>query len=373
MELVGDLLHEALADAPQLPAETHRRPLRDETPVTTLICSSAGTLALARQGVDVGDALKVAESLARHARMRARELAASLGMSEILVRRTRQALRRIPGLEGFGRSWAPVAVEGQLSKVPTWSGQRRWLLAVSIAVLSPAGKSAIARQKSSRPMVLRVARQDAASADGRSGRGVRTSHETVARRLGVSVDAVRHARYVLESLGLSVTIVRGRYLTGPERKRAAIYHGGRQRRIASTRALTLPKRAAAFLARHLPRSGSVPATSTESSKSPRRAGKASPRRNLSAQPQPALPYKRLAAQLALLVPDLAQNHIGNLVRGLQRLQIDPAQWTGHRILHLVELRNRARGWTQPADTRSPLRLFLHQVKEALSAPQNHRE
>jgi hypothetical protein len=64
---------------------------------------------------------------------------------------------------------------------------------------------------------MRVARQDADAADGKTGREVRTSHATVAQRLRVTADAVRHARYVLEALGLSVTIVTGRYLTAKER------------------------------------------------------------------------------------------------------------------------------------------------------------
>ena len=100
---------------------------------------------------------------------------------------------------------------------------------------------------------MRVARFDARTADGRTGRGVRTAHETVARALKVSRDAVRHARYVLEAIGMSVTVAQGRYLTANERSQAHAHHGGRQRRIASTRHLTMPRGMAQIVARHLSR------------------------------------------------------------------------------------------------------------------------
>lgn len=364
MALLGDLLVDVLGARPQPVDEPDKA--ATSSGFNDTICSGAGTSVLARHDVDLQDALRVADLLGRQARLSNRAITVELGLPEPLVRRIRTALTRIPGLEGLGRSWAPDVAPGQLARIATWGGCRRWLLAVSCVLLSPKGKAEIAKQHSSRPLIMRVAREDAASADGRSGRGVRTSHATVARRLSVAPDAVRHARYVLEALGLSVTVVQGRYLTANERAAAAAYHGGRQRRIASTRALTLPRKVIAMVARHLPRSGSDPLTPTDSSPSPRRAGKSHRRQTPRRRPPIALPWQRLAAQVAQILPRLAETHIGNLARGLSRTGIDPDAWTGHQLVRMVELRNINSGWLQPACVRSELRLFLHQVAASLA-------
>lgn len=334
--------------------------------VDAAISSPSGTRLLALAGVDVVDALKVADMLCRRRRVSARAIAKELDLPVPLVARTRRVLGRIEGLAGLGKSWAPEPTSGALSKVPGWGGRRRWLLAVSLAVLSPTGKAAIARMKSSRPLVMRVARQDADAADGKTGREVRTSHATVAQRLRVTADAVRHARYVLEALGLSVTIVTGRYLTAKERAAARAHHGGRQRRIASTRALTLTRAAAAIVARHLPRSGSDAPPSSDSSGLPRHAGNPPRRRNRPPYPPIGLGWQKLAAQVVQVLPELGRRHVGNLARGLSRLPIDPSEWTGYGLVRLVELRNRDRGYTQPLEVRSLLGLFLHQIRDMLT-------
>ena len=332
--------------------------------VTEQIISDAGLLVLARAGLadDIDTVLAITAQLSREGRSSTRSIAAKHGWTMPLVRRVRHALAQISGLGQLGRSWAPEPV-GKVGVIPVWNGARRWLIAVSIQLQSIHGKAVIAHHKSSRPLVMRVARHDAKTADGRSGRGVRTSHETVARQLGVSRDAVRHARYVLEAIGMSVTVVQGRYLTTAERVAAHKHHGGRQRRIASTRHLTMPRGMAQALARHLPRSGSVKPSPLESSKSPRRAGDTKRRSTL---PPIPLVWQKLAGQVVSVLPHLGEKHLGNLTRGLMRLPIDPNQWTGHRLVQLVELANRHRGLTQPDNARSQLGLFLHQVRIGLT-------
>ena len=58
--------------------------------------------------------------------------------------------------------------------------------------------------------------------------------------------------------------------------------------------------------------------------------------------------------------------VGNLARGLMRLPIDPTNWTGPRLVRLIELNNREKGMTQPESVRSTLGLFLHQVHAGLA-------
>lgn len=365
MSLVGDLLSNVLADVLPAPKQTPAKP-RPKAPacpawVSDKIRDPHGVLALAKAQLDgdVDAVVQVAGALCRHRRLRDKTLARRLNLDAGFIRQVRHALAHRMDLAQLGKSWAPDEEPGTLSRIVAWNGRQPWLTAVSLQLLTPQGKAAINRRKSTRLMVLRVARQDAAVADGRSGRGVRTAHQTLAKKIGYSAEAVRHARYVLEDLGLSVTVTRGRYLTTDERAQAHATHGGRQRRIASTRALTMP--------RHLPRSGRVPSQPQVSSRSPRHArASARPRKCPKLTPVP-LAFQKLAGQVAVLLPHLAQNHIGNLARALSRLPIDPTGWTGHTLLHLIQVSNRQRGRSQPTHQGSGIGLFIHQVRTALAA------
>lgn len=359
---INDLLGDVLRGLQPVPAPAVAVP---STPrwITERITSVEGMLTLVKAGLadQVETVIEIAGVLARSGRLAANVIAKKHSWPLPLVLRARRALTYVAGLEHLGRSWAPEPV-GKVATIPVWNGRSRWLLAVSLELHSAQGKAAINHHKSSRPLVMKVARQDAAVADSRTGRGVRTSHETVARQLGVSRDAVRHARYVLEAIGMSVTVVHGRYLTASERAQAHAYHGGRQRRIASTRNLTMPRGMAQIVARHLPRSGSDRPTSLGGFTSPRRAGASKKRPPMAPVP---LPWQKLAAQVVAELPQLGIRHLGNLSRGLMRLKIDPTQWTGRRLVRLVELSNKHRGLSQPQTARSALGLFLHQVRTGL--------
>lgn len=363
--LLGDLVGQLQPPAPAAAAAPVKTPPTPEW-VTRHITSVPGMLILNRVGLadQVETVIQIAGVLARTGRWSTATIAKKHGWTVPLVMRTRRALAQIAGLEQLGRSWAPDPI-GKVAVIPVWNGRVRWLMGVSIELHSAKGKAAIDHHKSSRPLVMKVARADAKTADGRTGRGVRTSHETVARKLGVSRDAVRHARYVLEAIGMSVTVVQGRYLTAGERATAHAHHGGRQRRIASTRHLTMPRGMAQIVARHLPRSGSARPTSLESSNSPRRAGSSKKRHHLAPIP---LPWQKLAGQVVSELPHLGDRHIGNLSRGLMRLPINPSNWTGRRLVRLIELSNRQRRMTQPQFTRSDLGLFFHQIRTALATP-----
>lgn len=358
--LLGDVLGQLRPDTPA--AATPTGPAAPAW-VEDHITSTAGMLVLTRAGLadQIQTVLEIAAVLCRTGRRSARTIAHTHQWPLPLVLRTRRALALIAGLEHIGRSWAPEPT-GKVATIPVWNGAQRWLLAVSIRLHDTAGKTAINHHKSSRPLVMRVARHDATTADSRTGRSVRTSHETVARHLGVSRDAVRHARYVLEAIGMSITVVQGRYLTADERAQAHAHHGGRQRRIASTRHLTMPRGMAQIVARHLPRSGSGRPTSLGGFTSPRRAG--ATKKPIPMQKIPLI-WQKLAAQVAQNLPHLVERHIGNLARGLMRLQIDPEQWTGGRLVRLIELVNRDRGLSQPDQTRNTLGLFFHQLRLGL--------
>lgn len=221
--------------------------------------------------------------------------------------------------------------------------------------------------------LLVVARDDARTADARSGRGVATSHETVAKRVGMSSRHVRTARRIIEKLGMSVTIVLGRHLSPAERADARASHGGYQEAAASVRALTMPAPAttapleavhplvsddvdapAPVDTFHLPRSGYVRRSLTSQRWSPTRvttreaaAARPKPKRKTHARPEraphdPAL--QRFAWDIAAnfmlldgspprqgapLSPGALAGgrHIGQLIRILQRTRITPDRYT----------------------------------------------
>ena len=110
-------------------------------------------------------------------------------------------------------SWAPMPAEGAYSPIPCWRSRKQWCRAVKKALSTPAGRAALSHKRLGQSLVMRVAGVDAATADFRTGRNLRTAHETVARNLNVSRDAVKKARAVLTRLGFMRTVIQGRYLT----------------------------------------------------------------------------------------------------------------------------------------------------------------
>lgn len=119
-----------------------------------------------------------------------------------------------------------------------------WLAATEAVLATPAGETHRRRISMSQKTFLKAIRAEAEFANRRTGRGVATSHETLARALGMSVSTARRARDLMIALDCAVRVVTGRYLTVQERVEATALHGGVQLRAASVRALVIPKNVA---------------------------------------------------------------------------------------------------------------------------------
>lgn len=272
-----------------------------------------------------------------------------------------------------GRAWRPSDGPRLPATVPVWSGASQWVDALSAALRAPEGEELRAAAKVRFDTVLDVAAADARAADSRTGRGVTTAHDTVAAALGCSGKTVQRARTLVEALGYARTVVVGRYLTTEERAEANAQHGGDQRRMASERALLVPRPTSNV---HLPRGGSVPFSSSSRSGLPKRAkarARAASRRPSTSKtprrclPRPTMAVQRLAAGLAQRMPWLARGHIGSLCRTLTVLGLDDTGWSTHDVINLLDRRNVQLGLYSLATTsqRHPLALFAHQVRAAL--------
>lgn len=161
--------------------------------------------------------------------------------------------------------------DGAHRGVLAWFSAEQWMADARELLSSPVG-SALCTGIIKVDTVMLVGREDARTADRSTGRGVTTSHKTVAKRVGMSSRHVGTARRILEKLGLQFTLVLGRHLSPAERSSARAVHGGYQEAAASVRVLTTPRPACNGVksppvdeARpsgdvdtfHLPRSGSV--------------------------------------------------------------------------------------------------------------------
>jgi hypothetical protein len=255
-------------------------------------------------------------------------------------------------------SWTPPLAAGAYSRHPAWTDRTRWLAQVAATVRTSDGETARAAAHVAVDTLLRVAAADAAVADARTGRNVATAHDTVAALLGMSAKTVQRARTLLERLGLAVTVWAGRYLTVAERAAARARHGASQLRAASTRALISPKEAVVLVPVEnvqLPRRGHHP-PQTHLSKN--LSTRVTARRKPSSRTPIPVGVQRLAAQLAQRMPWLARNrHIGALTQLLHRHRLDAdAGWSAERLLHILELHNRAHGHLVPNPTgqRNPL-------------------
>lgn len=272
-----------------------------------------------------------------------------------------------------GRAWRPTAGPRLPASVPVWSSAADWLTRLSAALRTPEGEEKRAVAKVSADTLIDVAAADARAADSRTGRGVTTAHDTVAKALGCSAKTVQRARTLLEALGFACTVVRGRYLTTQERAAARAHHGGDQRRMASERALLVPRSLSNV---HLPRRGSVtshlPSGSDLPKRASARAGAASRRPATTKStrrcpPRPTMSVQRLAAGIAQRLPWLARGHIGSLCRTLTVLGLDDTGWSAHDVIDMLDRRNVQLGLYSltSSSQRDPLALFAHQVRAAL--------
>lgn len=281
---------------------------------------------------------------------------------------TSQEVGAAPMPERLG-SWVLPAPAGAYGVLVAWQSASGWFDAVMDVLRTPDGEAARRRAKVAPDTLLRVAYADRAAADQRTGRGVATAHETVAAQLGMSSKTVQRARQLLETLGLAVTVVEGRYLTTAERRQARAKHGGHQVRAASTRALVMPagyrppaasvddvgEDTGAVENVYLPPSSGVNRSSYLSEKSPRRArararGAAASRRPAetkgSATTAPREPrgldVQRLAAGLCHRMPWLERRgrHVGQFCDLIERHGLAGRGWTVARLLDEVDRRAR---------------------------------
>lgn len=289
-----------------------------------------------------------------------------------LASETSQAAASRPNKSRSG-SWSPEPAPGAYAPLPCWTSGSAWFDAVLDALATPEGEAVRAAVKVAPHTLLLVAQEDMRSADVGTGRGVTTAHQTVADRLGMCKRTVQRAREILLLLGLAAVVIEGRYLCEGERVAAQLAHGGRQLRMASTRALVMPRAAALRAACaapapvpsrvsqggritrsvenvHLPRRRHVPPTAPVKKIPPTRGG---PRLEAaSRQPgrgsdtrrssigRPAVPrpieLQRFAAALAQRIPWLARGvHVGHVVGMLERSGIDVSEWSVEGLMFAI--------------------------------------
>ena len=272
-----------------------------------------------------------------------------------------------------GLSWAREPEAGDQARIPCWATRSRWLKTVEAELSAETAADVLRRHHAAAYTVYRVARMDAAAADTTTGRNVRTSHATVARALGCSVDTVRRARRVLRDLGFSVEVVRGRYMTTEEREAATREHGSRQRRFASTRCLTIPARCRAMhpypcgvTSFPPPTSRRVPSSRSRAAGTSTKQQKKRPQK----RPTPPLGVQKIAARLVQRMPWLDRGHSGHLMglsRGLVACGVTE-EWTTQDLMNAVEADHQGLGLLSlpPGSQKNPRALLLHQIKRAIT-------
>lgn len=244
--------------------------------------------------------------------------------------------------------------------------------------------------------VLRVAADDADHADYDTGRELRTSHASVAARIGLKPDAVHRARWFMTKHGWQLEVARGRYLRGHERAAARARNGRAQLLGASVRALTTPQhlavqdvRAEDAAAQHRarrerlqralgrsvcrvssrqPRSGAVSrslqrSTRTKARKRARTSG--SPHDQKTPHSRAAHRVAaRLLAEMPTAVKARCDRHLGHLVEVVAPLA--DAGWTAYEVKDVIDAYDAENGWapTRISDQRQPLGLLILRIRRA---------
>lgn len=245
------------------------------------------------------------------------------------------------------------------------------MLAINIALLSPAGAALLRKYEVSARVVMAAARTDAATADTATGRNVQTSHRTGARYMGHTLGVIRSARTyrkardIIRLLGFSVVIDEGRYFTKTERLLASLKQDPNSRRPAqirkaSTRVFTMARRVVQKIG-HLPRRGSTGAKPDLSSTNQERAKARRPRKQGVIVP---LPLQRLAANLVREAPFLRSVHARAVCRALEAAGITPDWWTAHDVARAMYSTVTEKRWAAPLALTNPagyLRFLLSTI------------
>lgn len=264
------------------------------------------------------------------------------------------------------RSWALPVPEGAYSKVTAWASRNAWYEQLETHLCSAEGETLLKTISISREKVLMVARADAECAEGRTGRDVTTSHDTVANTLEVSKSTVRRSRDLILKLGYAAVVVGGRYLTVEERQEAQSVHGSVQLRAASVRALTVPKNAPRARNEHLPRKGLRSTLTNSSNNSPTRAQA----RKAASRPETFTkkvrvckkPRRRFSPAVFSMANELAQRlpfllkwrtlvtetpgqkprirhqgaHLGSICRVIESAGIDVSRLSAHDVIEVID-------------------------------------
>lgn len=281
--------------------------------------------------------------------------------------------------------------------IPCWTSRTVMLKTIEAALETPEGIKARRSEGAgvngtgggiSLATVMAVAEEDARTADGSNGRNIMTSHETVARRLNhrgikISWGSVRKARRLLRRLGFQAVVEEGRYLTKTERLELSIELAGRNAlraqqgrkpfvpmRKASKRVFTMCAETVKKTG-HLPRRGKEfsplqgeiitkkrSRAALKSNIQPKTKKRKSPKAG-NAEPRP-IEIQRIAAWLKSNVGWLALvGHINLICDLLIRCGVDPAVWTGPRLMLALNDRSTRRGWTMPKKITNPLGYLQH--------------
>lgn len=271
-------------------------------------------------------------------------------------------LAQFSGLPPAHRRVSPAT---QNSVIPSWSTREQWLIGCNLTALSASGVAHRRRLGGlSVHAFMTVMRADAATADHRTGQGVFTSHQTVARVTGLPYSIVKRARQAAEHLGLTVTTDPGRYLSKDERLDSAAATGRTYWRKASTRVLTVSRTLAALVTDQLPRRGS---------KTPISPKRVKPKRSrVSAANESKIPMsiRKLAAGLQRDLFWLKNyGHINRLCRLLLDSPKNLETWTTSGLVRALNDAATNRGWktiSTPAKPLGYLRYLLSLIDPAQS-------
>jgi len=258
-----------------------------------------------------------------------------------------------------------VAPEGAYTKIPIWSSRDHWLQVVVPLVIAEAKRRATdgmlrtkrpdpADKRPGSPVSEKLLRRylavRSAYADPRTGRRCIVRPETLASVLDVDQGTIHRCQNVARSLGLERVVAMGRMLTFAERmtlwrnaKRDRV-RPSRQRGLSTEVAFTDPCARRRHLWTAPPDRGSALKTNlhqitshvgSQAAASGRRNRAASPRRPRRA-PAWHVQARRIAQELAQILPWLRSEHLGRLLPMLKRFIDAEEPWTAAQLVDAID-------------------------------------
>jgi len=262
-----------------------------------------------------------------------------------------------------------VATAGQVpATVPMWLSRRKWIATVCLWAKSEEGQAALRKHHVTLAMFSAVVRAIAHHAEGKTGRNVAVTNETIAAGAAAihgkcSVRTVKTIRQqILAPAGWAMEVTRGAGQGGGRYNRPSIWH------LLSRAVCTLSSSSPVEIKSPVKPNSPSAARARRRNSSKKAPARAPVARQNTAR---ASHTRTLAGHLAGRCLGLGKIHPGRLADVLEASQLELDAWTPRQLLDALDAQMSKSHVSWPAQLTNPAAFLAHRLRALPARPQVH--